>query len=126
MTPLLNRLAHLPWSLAGLAVVGGAGVWLYRHSSLGLGPALQEGGRYLRGVMSPHLAGSVALALGLSYASGVVARRARHREPKPEPLPPGPSVSPLEVLTPDTATAVRTLLAALGQRLRKGKGGAKP
>ncbi|AKQ70450.1 Type IV fimbrial assembly, ATPase PilB [Myxococcus hansupus] len=119
MTPLMNRAANLLWTLAVLAVVGGTGVWVYRHASLGTGPALEAGGHYLRDVMSPLFAASVALAFGFSYASGVAARRARHREPKPKPLAKGPSLSPLEVLTHDTATAVRTLLTELGQRLRR-------
>ena len=118
MTPLMNRVASLLWTLVVLLVVGGVGVWAYRHSSLGAATVLQEGGRYLQAVLSPLLAGSVALAFGLSYASGVVARRARHHAPRPKPLSKGPSISPLEVLTHDTATAVRTLLKELGQRLR--------
>ncbi|WP_255208530.1 GspE/PulE family protein [Myxococcus sp. AM009] len=115
----MNRIASLLWTLAVLVVVGGVGLWAYRHAPLGAAMLLQEGGSYLQGVLSPLLAGSVALAFGLSYTSGVVARRARHRAPRPKPLPKGPSISPLEVLTHDTATAVRTLLKDLGQRLRR-------
>ncbi|WP_205507744.1 GspE/PulE family protein [Myxococcus vastator] len=118
MTALMNRIASLLWTLAVLVVVGGVGLWAYRHASLGAAMLLQEGGGYLQAVLSPLLAGSVALAFGLSYSASVVAHRARHRAPRPKPLPKGPSISPLEVLTHDTATAVRTLLKELGQRLR--------
>ncbi|NVJ10322.1 type II/IV secretion system protein [Myxococcus sp. AM001] len=118
MTALMNRIASLLWTLAVLVVVGGVGLWAYRHASLGAAMLLQEGGGYLQAVLSPLLAGSVALAFGLSYSASVVAHRARHRAPRPTPPPKGPSISPLEVLTHDTATAVRTLLKELGQRLR--------
>jgi hypothetical protein len=93
MTALMSKATRGLWTLAGLVLVAGAGVFVYRHSALGPEHTLKAGAQYLQDALSPLVLLSAALALVLGVAGTAVATYARNAPP---PLAKRPALSPLE------------------------------
>ncbi|MBZ4416676.1 GspE/PulE family protein [Myxococcus sp. RHST-1-4] len=115
MSVSMNRAARVLWAVAGLVLVAGFASWVYRHASLGAGPAMKLGGLYLQVAVTPLLLGSVGLALVLGVASRAVDALPRRVAAPPLKLP---ELSPLAADGEDRARAVREMLLVLGRHLR--------
>src|SRR5689334_5845258 len=116
MTALLSKATRGLWTLAGVVLVLGLGLFVYRRAPLGVEPALQSAGAYVRAALSPLVLLSACMALVLvvgSHLATLYARRA------PPPLVKRPALSPLEVVNEDVAIAVREMLVELGRFLRQ-------
>lgn len=116
MNALLSKATRGLWTVAGVVLVAGVGSFIYRRAPLGLEPALQSAGSYVRMALTPLVLLSAGMALVLVVSSQLVTLYARRAPP---PLVKRPALSPLEVVNEDVAIAVREMLVELGQFLRQ-------